>query len=99
MALVPLGTPLPAGPGAIVATMLFVQRADGTAEYVVIGLGIIAVMATVWLVLRFSGVDRQAAAAGRHRGADPDRRPAAGRDAVQLIAEAVASFVRRYTAG
>ena len=29
VALVPLGTPLLAGPGAIVATMLFVQRADG----------------------------------------------------------------------
>ena len=29
IALVPLGTPLLAGPGAIVATMLFVQRADG----------------------------------------------------------------------
>ena len=33
MALVPLGTPLLAGPGAIVATMLFVQRADGLAGY------------------------------------------------------------------
>ncbi len=31
VALVPLGTPLLAGPGAIVATMLFVQRADGFA--------------------------------------------------------------------
>ena len=31
VALVPLGTPLLAGPGAIVATMLFVQRADGPA--------------------------------------------------------------------
>ena len=29
IALVPLGTPLLAGPGAIVATMLFVRRADG----------------------------------------------------------------------
>src|SRR5919112_3903233 len=56
VALVPIGTPLLAGPGAIVATMLFVRRADGTADHVVIGLGIIAVMLTVWLVLRFSGV-------------------------------------------
>jgi multiple antibiotic resistance protein len=29
VALVPIGTPLLAGPGAIVATMLFVRRADG----------------------------------------------------------------------
>src|SRR3954451_6421936 len=56
VALVPIGTPLLAGPGAIVATMLFVRRADDVAEYIVIGFGILAVMATVWLVLRFSGV-------------------------------------------
>jgi multiple antibiotic resistance protein len=55
VALVPLGTPLLAGPGAIVATMLFVQRADGVAAYLAIGAAIVAVMATVWLVLRFSG--------------------------------------------
>jgi multiple antibiotic resistance protein len=47
VALVPIGTPLLAGPGAIVATMLFVRRADGFADYLVIGLGIVAVMATV----------------------------------------------------
>ena len=37
-------------------------------------------MLAVWLVLRFSGGIVQDAAAGRHRGADPHRRPAAGRD-------------------
>ena len=36
VALVPLGTPLLAGPGAIVATMLFVQRADGLGDYLAI---------------------------------------------------------------
>jgi len=35
VALVPLGTPLLAGPGAIVATMVFVQRADGSLPDVV----------------------------------------------------------------
>ena len=40
VALVPLGTPLLAGPGAIVATMLFVRRADGTADYIAIAAGI-----------------------------------------------------------
>ena len=35
IALVPLGTPLLAGPGAIVATMLFVRRADGWGDYAV----------------------------------------------------------------
>src|SRR3712207_6815402 len=56
VALVPIGTPLLAGPGAIVATMLFVQRAESFDEYLVIGIGIVLVMLTVWLVLRFSGV-------------------------------------------
>ena len=32
MAFVPLGTPLLAGPGAIVATMLYVQRIHGTGD-------------------------------------------------------------------
>src|SRR3978361_2261316 len=47
----PLRAPLLAGPGASVATMLFVRRADGFSDYVEIGLGIVAVMLTVWLVL------------------------------------------------
>ena len=49
-------------------------------DYLSIALGIVAVMVAVWLVLRFSGVHREGAAAQRHRGADPDRRPAARRD-------------------
>jgi multiple antibiotic resistance protein len=97
VALVPLGTPLLAGPGAIVATMLFVQRAGGTADYVVIGLGIIAVMLTVWLVLRFSGVIVKLLRPG---GIEVLTRIAGlllAAIAVQLIADAIASFVRLYT--
>jgi multiple antibiotic resistance protein len=97
VALVPLGTPLLAGPGAIVATMLFVQRAGGTADHVVIGLGIIAVMLTVWLVLRFSGVIVKLLRPG---GIEVLTRIAGlllAAIAVQLIADAVASFVRLYT--
>jgi multiple antibiotic resistance protein len=98
VALVPLGTPLLAGPGAIVATMLFVQRADATADYVVIGLGILAVMLTVWLVLRFSGVIVKLLRPG---GIEVLTRIAGlllAAIAVQLIADAVASFVELYTA-
>jgi multiple antibiotic resistance protein len=97
VALVPLGTPLLAGPGAIVATMLFVQRAEGAGDYVVIGLGIIAVMALVWLVLRFSGVIVRLLRPG---GIEVLTRIAGlllAAIAVQLIADAVASFVRLYT--
>ena len=98
IALVPLGTPLLAGPGAIVATMLFVQRADGVGDYSVIALGIVAVMATVWLVLRFSGVIVKLLRPG---GIEVLTRIAGlllAAIAVQLIADAVAAFVQMYAA-
>jgi multiple antibiotic resistance protein len=97
VALVPIGTPLLAGPGAIVATMLFVRRADGAAEYIVIGAGILAVMATVWLVLRFSGVIVKLL---RPAGIEVLTRIAGlllAAIAVQLIADAVAAFVELYS--
>jgi multiple antibiotic resistance protein len=56
VALVPLGTPLLAGPGAIVATMVFVQRADELAHWVAIGAGIVAVHICLWLSMRFANV-------------------------------------------
>jgi multiple antibiotic resistance protein len=57
IAFVPLGTPLLAGPGAIVATMVFVQRADGAVpDVVAISVGIVLIHLVLWLVLRFSGV-------------------------------------------
>jgi len=57
IAFVPLGTPLLAGPGAIVATMVFVQRADGKlADVVAISVGIVLIHVVMWLTLRFSGV-------------------------------------------
>jgi len=55
VALVPLGTPLLAGPGAIVATMLFVQRSHQPSQYVAVGLGLLACLFVVWLFLRFAG--------------------------------------------
>jgi multiple antibiotic resistance protein len=98
VALVPLGTPLLAGPGAIVATMLFVQRANGFTDYLIIGFGILAVMLTVWLVLRFSGVIVKLL---RPSGIEVLTRIAGlllAAIAVQLIADAVAAFVKLYTA-
>ncbi|MEU4216245.1 MarC family protein [Actinoplanes sp. NPDC026623] len=97
VALVPLGTPLLAGPGAIVATMLFVQRADGMGDYTVIGLAIFAVMFTVWLVLRFSGGIVKLL---RPSGIEVLTRIAGlllAAIAVQLIADSVAAFVELYT--
>jgi len=55
VALVPLGTPLLAGPGAIVATIVFVRRADGAAGYLAVGAAILAVHLVLYAFLRFSG--------------------------------------------
>jgi multiple antibiotic resistance protein len=54
IALVPLGTPLLAGPGAIVATMLFVQDIDSWGSGLSVALGVIGVHLTLWLAMRFS---------------------------------------------
>ncbi len=54
VALVPLGTPLLAGPGAIVATIVFVRRANGVADVVSIAAGLVAVHVVLWLALRFA---------------------------------------------
>jgi len=56
IAFVPLGTPLLAGPGAIVATMVFVRRIDNAADVVAVCLGIVLIHVVMWLTLRFSGV-------------------------------------------
>ncbi|MGH3760854.1 MarC family protein [Actinophytocola sp.] len=56
VALVPLGTPLLAGPGAIAATIVFVRQAEGqTGAYVALGCAIVAVHLVLWLCLRYSG--------------------------------------------
>ena len=54
VALVPLGTPLMAGPGAIVATMVFVQRSEDLSDVLAVGLGIVLVHVVMYLFLRFA---------------------------------------------
>ena len=56
VAMVPLGTPLLAGPGAIVATILFVRQADSPPQVTALVLGIVAIHVTIYLVMRFSTV-------------------------------------------
>jgi len=53
--LVPLGTPILAGPGAIVATMLAVRAANGVAGFLAVAVGLVAALLIVWLFLRFAG--------------------------------------------
>jgi multiple antibiotic resistance protein len=55
VAFVPLGTPLLAGPGAIVATMLFVQRTKSVGDALAFGIAIVLVVVAMWLAMRFSG--------------------------------------------
>lgn len=54
VALVPLGTPLLAGPGAIVATMLFVKEIDDAPSLLAVAGGIVGVHLCIWLAMRFS---------------------------------------------
>ncbi|MFC4082345.1 MarC family protein [Amycolatopsis samaneae] len=57
VALVPLGTPLLAGPGAIAATIVFVRQADGhLGAYVALALAIVAVHFVLYTCMRYSGV-------------------------------------------
>lgn len=93
VALVPLGTPLLAGPGAIVATMVFVSAIDGTEDLVAVAAGIVAVHLVMWFVLRYSvlilrllrdsGITLVTRIAGLLLSAI----------AVQLVADAVRAFI------
>ena len=57
VALVPLGTPLLAGPGAIAATLVFVNQAEGElGAYLALAAAIVGVHLVLYLCLRFSGV-------------------------------------------
>jgi multiple antibiotic resistance protein len=95
VALVPLGTPLLAGPGAIVATMVFVQQSDGTtADWVAIALGVLAVHVCLYLSMRFANVIHGVL---KESGTILVTRIAGlllAAIAVQLIADAVTAFVQ-----
>ena len=56
VALVPLGTPLLAGPGAIAATIVFVRQASGDlGAYLALAAAIVVVHLALFLSLRFAG--------------------------------------------
>jgi len=56
IALVPLGTPLLAGPGAIAATIVFVRQADGWGSYFALAAAIVAVHLILLGTLRSAGL-------------------------------------------
>lgn len=93
VALVPLGTPLLAGPGAIVATMIFVQQVDTTAMALGLTAAVVAVhiaiaialmaSTTILKVIKESGVTLVARIAGLLLAAI----------AVQMLVDAIRVFV------
>lgn len=94
VAFVPLGTPLLAGPGAIVATMLFVQRISSVGTGIAFSVAIIAVVILLWLAMRFSGV---VLAVLKRSGVELLTRIAGlllSAIAVQLIVDAVRALIR-----
>ncbi|HVB43591.1 MAG TPA: MarC family protein [Streptosporangiaceae bacterium] len=94
VAFVPLGTPLLAGPGAIVATMLFVQRVGSVGSAAAFAAAIVAVVVALWLAMRFSGIILKVL---RESGVELLTRIAGlllSAIAVQLIVDAVRTLIR-----
>ena len=94
VALVPLGTPLLAGPGAIVATMVFVQQSSEVTDWVALGLGVVLVHLCLWLSMRFAGAIHRVL---KDSGTMLVSRIAGlllAAIAVQLLADAVLTFAR-----
>lgn len=94
VALVPLGTPLLAGPGAIVATMVFVQHAIDGADWLAIALGIVAVHVCLWLSMRFASAINRVL---KDSGTTLITRIAGlllAAIAVQLVADAIEAFIK-----
>lgn len=56
LAMVPLGTPLLAGPGAIAATMVYSRQADDLGGDLTVLLALLSSIVVVYLALRFSGL-------------------------------------------
>jgi multiple antibiotic resistance protein len=93
IALVPLGTPLLAGPGAIVATMVFAERVDDVADFTAVAGGVVGVHLVLWLTLRYSTVIVRLI---RESGITLVTRISGlllSAIAVQLIADAVRAFI------
>ncbi|MCC2320323.1 MarC family protein [Cellulomonas xiejunii] len=94
VALVPLGTPLLAGPGAIVATMVYVQQSTEPSDWVALALGVVLVHVCLWLSMRFAGAIHRIL---KDSGTMLVSRIAGlllAAIAVQLLADAVLAFAR-----
>ena len=96
VAVVPLGTPLLAGPGAIVAMMLAVQQAGagpGLPGYVAVGLALLGTMLVVYLFLRFATVVRRVLGESGTVLATRIAGLLLSAIAVQMVANAIQAFI------
>jgi multiple antibiotic resistance protein len=96
VAMVPLGTPLLAGPGAIVAMMLAVQQAGGAAGaagYLAVGLALLGTMLVVYVFLRFATLVRRLLGESGTMLATRIAGLLLSAIAVQMVASAVRAFV------
>jgi len=94
VAMVPLGTPLLAGPGAIVATILFFRQAEGAGEWFMVLFAIALALSVTLVALRFSGILQRIV---RPAGVVLLARVAGmilAAIAVQMIADSVTAFAR-----
>lgn len=95
VAMVPLGTPLLAGPGAIVATIVFFRQAEGTSEWLQVLAGMAVALSVTLIALRFSGLLQRIV---RQAGVVLLARVAGmilAAIAVQMIADSVIEFARQ----
>lgn len=93
VAFVPLGTPLMAGPGAIVAVMVFAQQADSPARLTAVVAGVVVTFTTLYLAMRFASIIQKVLG---EDGVELVTRIAGlllSAIAVQMMADAVQAFV------
>ncbi len=95
VAIVPLGTPLLAGPGVIVAIMVAVQASSTLIGYIVVAVALLTAMLGVFLTLRFAEVIRRVL---REAGITLLTRIAGlvlSAIAVQMMADGILGFMNR----
>jgi multiple antibiotic resistance protein len=94
VALVPLGTPLLAGPGAIVATILYSRQADSAPKWVALAAAVLAVHVMIFLAMRFSGLIGRIAGTGGISVFSRIMGLLLAASGVQLLADSVQGFIR-----
>lgn len=94
VALVPLGTPLIAGPGAIAATIVFVRQAHGLRDADAIAAALVLVLLILYASLRFSSLILRIVREGGIHLLTRIFGLLLSAIAVQLVAEGIRGFVR-----